>query len=283
MAYVPPHLRNRASNASSASDASQRASSGASRPSAPSSPFFSDSELKTALGGAYHLNTLTHVRDSDGFAAVVIHEGQHREWAEKKVLCKTHLDVLRSARGKDPADLPLFMEMPRKGSPRYDFHGWWRIADVQWLDPDTDGEEILKRLEKKFEPAAGAKSFRGGRGGGAGRGGFARSEASWKESLRTHWALVTFEQNKERKDPFVPLPPPAKGASGEDTPAQSDKGSGSTGQAAGATSAPSVQKSTAPAADSEAPSVGADDAAQPETAKDDSLDAVVGVAEEAHE
>lgn len=227
MSYVPPHLRNKisASDASTSTvTPSARTNSGSAsspRPPLPSSTFYTDLELGTALGGVYHLHTLTCAPQSDDLTAIVIHEGQNREWTspDKRVLCRTHLDILKTNVGTGPSEkeYPVFVQVPMfkgKGA-RYEFEGWFRIVQVDYLLPGNEShqQELMTLLEKKFAAPASSSTFRGSRGGHRGSSFSAaredrsvrRSNQAWQESFKTEWAVLKFERNKEKKDAFVPL------------------------------------------------------------------------------
>jgi len=87
---------------------------------------------------------------------------------------------------------PVFSELPFSRS--YEFNGWFKVANVQWLQPESS--ELLRYLEKKFNPTSPSrKRFP--------KGGITRKEEAWKVTLSREWALVTLKRDSTRQEaPF---------------------------------------------------------------------------------
>ncbi|KAI5119527.1 hypothetical protein M0805_002549 [Coniferiporia weirii] len=219
MAYVPPHLKNRQGNLSGLSGISNSI-----RPTTTSSQFYSLHELSTHLDiPLSSFNTLTVSPASpDDLLAILLHEGQHPDWASAhKILCKSNLNVLRKiptdrADNQDLVDIPdtpspsmeypLFAEVPffqHGSSKKFEFAGWWRTTDVQFLEPNS--KELIALFERKFggqSPPGGRKRFSGAFANASNQReqGKRRTEGAWKDSLTREWAVVSLERNEARKD-----------------------------------------------------------------------------------
>lgn len=144
----------------------------------------------------------------DTLRCVIIYNDQHPEWdSDHKIFCKSNLHALPQSSGSSEEDnetireieLPVYQEVPfmfgdtKQGS-RYEFIGWWKLKDVEYLEPHS--RRLVDYFKLKFNSQVKKYQRRTVK---------KRSEEAWEAGLAMKWALITLEQNHSRKD--LPITP----------------------------------------------------------------------------